>query len=549
MQWKFGITLSFLFSLIIPATPVPKVHADSVTPTSEVVISEVKLGGDSYSQGTDQPKDPQEFITLYNQTKSDIDLTGWVIEYAKTTFDKTYCSDTNWISHSVSSSASQTSLSGILKAGQVSTPIVRSLTDNTAASLHLVNSSDKTNPAVEDLVGWGTNAPCSETSATAIPSNGKSIKRYLDCSNLPIDSNDNSKDFAANQPPSPGTLSNPFLNSCQDNSQQATPAADQSAPTCEGVLISEILPNPSGTDTGNEFIELYNPTSNVVSLQGCSMQTTGNSKIYNLTNSMQPGEYHAFYSSETGLSLPNSAGGTAWLLSPTTELQAVTYQTDLGDDVSWAIVNNLWQSSFQPTPNASNVLVTTKPCPEGEERNPDTGYCHSVATLTTSNLSACPEGQTRNTATNRCRTTVASSTTLSSCKEGQTRNPSTNRCVSTSSLSTSLTSCKPGQERNPATNRCKAVATTAVAALKPCPAGQTRNPSTNRCRKNSNSGSTGKIASVKDVTAGSIANNPHWWAAGFAAVGATSYGVYEWRQEVWQRLSKIKSIIPRISAR
>jgi len=545
MKGKILLALGFLATIILPLFPT-SVSADTTTPSSKVIISEVKLGGDSFSQGTAQPKDPQEFVTLYNQSGSDINLTGWTLEYAKTNFDKTYCSDSNWMAHNVSSSVSQTVLSGTLKAGQASTPIARSLTDNTAGSLHLVDMSDSNNSVVQDLVGWGISAPCQETAAASTPSNGKSIKRYLDCNNLPIDTNDNSKDFAANQPPSPGTLSYPYQTTCQQDDTLSTSALP--ATTCEGIVISEILPNPSGADTDNEFIELFNPSLDIISLQGCSLQTTGSSKIYNFNNtSLQPGEYHAFYGSDTGLTLPNSAGGTVWLLSPTTELQAITYQNSLDDDVSWILINNSWQATFQPTPNAANVLQATKPCAEGEERNPDTGYCRSIATLTTSNLSACPEGQERNPDTNRCRTITIVSASLTPCKEGQTRNPATNRCITAGSSSSPLTSCKAGQERNPETNRCKAIATIASTTLKPCPAGQERNPSTNRCRK-STSGTSSKLTSVKDAATGSLTNNPHWWLAGFAAVGATSYGVYEWRQEVLQTLNRIKTKIPGISS-
>jgi hypothetical protein len=49
------------------------------------------------------------------------------------------------------------------------------------------------------------------------------------------------------------------------------------------------------------------------------------------------------------------------------------------------------------------------------------------------------------------------------------------------------------------------------------------------------------------VATGSIANSPHWWLAGFAVVGATGYGVYEWRQEVWDFLNRIKTNLPVIS--
>jgi hypothetical protein len=517
MKWKLGVLLGFLASIVLPAFSTQLASADgAVIIAPAVIISEVKLGGDSFSQGVDQPKDPQEFLTLYNQSAAAVDLTGWTLEYAKPTFDKSFCADGNWLSHSVNSSASQTSLSGTLQPGQVSTPIVRSLTDNAAGSVHLINASDKNNLIIEDLVGWGDTAPCNESAAASTPSNGKSIKRYLDCNNLPIDTNNNTRDFTTSQPPSPGVLGNPYLTICTDNSANDPTQTQQS--TCEGAVIDEFLPNPAGTDTGNEFIELYNPTSSIISLQGCSLQTTASNKVYNFGNvSLQPGEYHAFYNSETGLTLANAAGGTVWLLSPNTELQAINYQAGLDDNVAWGLIAGAWQATYQPTPNAANILLATKPCPVGEARNIDTGFCRGSASLTTSSLAVCKSGQERSTDTNRCRS-------------------------SASSTASSLTPCKPGQERNLATNRCKAIANTAAANLKPCATGQERNPATNRCRK-ATTGVAGKISSVKDTATSSIANSPHWLLAGFAALGATGYGIYEWRQEVLQFLSKIKAAI------
>jgi hypothetical protein len=527
MKGKQAILVVFMVTVFLPAIPISQAFADATNAVPPVIISEVKLGGDSYSQGTDQPKDPQEFITLYNQSSDDINLSGWVLEYAKPTFDKSFCSDTNWLKHNVSGSVSQTTLTGNLQPGHASTPISRALTDNSGGSLHLVNAADKNNLILEDLVGWGTNAPCSETAPASTPSNGKSIKRYLDCNtNAPIDTKDNSQNFAGNQPPSPGTLANPYLINCENDSTTNAAVSSQ-AITCEGVVVSELLPNPAGTDTGNEFIELYNPTGAVILLQGCSLQTTANSKVFNFPNiTLQPGEYHAFSNSETGLTMANSAGGTVWLLSPSTELQAIPYPANLDDDVAWAFVAGSWQATYQPTPNAANVLIATKPCAAGEERNPDTGYCHNTATVSASSLAPCKEGQERNLDTNRCRNaTTAPSSTLKTAK----------------TTSSALTPCKPGQERNPATNRCRSIVTTASATLKPCAAGQERNPATNRCRKiSAASAAASKLSTVKDNVSGSMITRPHWWLAGFAAVGATSYGVYEWRQEALQFLGRLK---------
>lgn len=511
----------FLVTVLLPIFAVLPASATETTDIiPAVIISEIKLGGDSYSQGLNQPKDPQEFITLYNQSDTEVDLQGWTLEYAKVTFDKAFCGDADWMAHSVNGSVSLSELSGSLKPHQVSTPIVRSLTDKVEGSLRIVNRSDALNPTVQDLVGWGINAPCAENNPTSIPANGTSLKRFLDCdSNNPLDTNDNNLDFATDQPPSPGSLDSPYVTDCQQDT--TTDQSQTPQPTCEGVIISEFLPNPAGADTGNEYIELYNPTGETISLTGCSLQTSASSKTYNFSDAaLQSKEYQAFYNEETGLTLSNSNGGTVWLLSPTTELQAITYPSDLDDNDSWALSGGSWYATYKLTPGASNIIEEFKPCPAGQQRNPATGYCRNVVTLTTSTLGTCPAGKVRNPATNRCRYIASSGSTL--------------------------TPCKPGQTRNPATNRCKAVATLASASLKPCAPGQERNPSTHRCRK-ATSANASNLPNVKDVASGSIASNPHWLLAGLAIAGATSYGIYEWRQEVLQLLSRLKTKLPKFS--
>ena len=519
MKWRLVIVFEFVISLLLPILPAKPALAASDSP--KIVINEIKLGGDSYSQGPDQPKDPQEYVTLYNASDNDVSLDGWLLEYAKPTFNKTYCGETSWVSHSISGSASSTKLSGMLPAGEVSQPIVRSLTDNTTGALHLVDATDSSNSAVTDLVGWGTTAPCSETSAAATPTNGKSLKRYLDCeTDYPIDTDDNSDDFAASQPPSPGTLGNPYASTCKSDSTTATQPTGST--TCEGMLISELLPNPAGTDTGKEYIELSNPTQSPIPLAGCSLQTSAGEKVYNFNNvALNPGEFRAFYSLETGLTLANAAGGTVWLLSPTTELQSVTYPANLDDDVAWALVGSTWTATYQATPNADNILLDSKPCPAGQERSADTGRCRNSLTLSTSNLGPCPVGQTRNPDTNRCRSLTSAST------------------------SSSLTPCKAGQERNPATNRCRSVLS-AGTSLKDCPAGQIRNPTTHRCRKSTSVASIGNVKDIKTATVPS--DSTKWVVVGGSLLAALAFAVYEWRQEIMLKYLDIKAKFVRTKA-
>jgi hypothetical protein len=545
---------------IIPLSAASIVHADAVpaTPsaTGHVIINEVKLGGTNTT--------PEEYVTLFNAGTTAVTLDQWKLEYAKTGAAVT-CPGAGW---SVPSSQI-TTLSGTLEPDQLSAPITRSLTDSKGGALHLVDAGG----TVQDLVGWGSTAspsPCSEQAAAQIPTTGKSILRYLSCADsFPVDSDNNASDFTAPSAPNPTGLSGQYAASCQSDSNPApvSPGSSgstdisgdtsPSGPTCEGVLVNEILPNPAGTDTGHEFIELHNPTVAAISLDGCALQTSNSTKLYNFSGiSLAAGEYHAFYDDQTGLTLPNAAGGTAFLLTPTEEIQSITYPANLGDDVAWAKFSDTWESTYTPTPNAANALQSEASCPTGQERDPTTDRCKIPVTPDT--LVPCKPGQERNPDTNRCRSILAAGATLTPCKPGQERNPATNRCKAISSTGTSsLTPCKAGQVRNPVTNRCKSAASSSStlkackagqvrnpatnrckaagsgSTLKPCTAGQVRNPLTNRCRKSTTAG----IANVADVKSQSTAGAANWrWLMGIVIVtGALAYAAYEWRQEFANR--------------
>lgn len=67
-------------------------------------------------------------------------------------------------------------------------------------------------------------------------------------------------------------------------SDDSTSAGSESTSTDDGnngssvanhVVVNEFEMNPSGTDSGNEWVELYNPTSSSVSIGGWKIKTTG----------------------------------------------------------------------------------------------------------------------------------------------------------------------------------------------------------------------------------------------------------------------------------
>ena len=276
--------------------------------------------------------------------------------------------------------------------------------------------------------------------------------------------------------------------------------------TCEGVVITEVLPNPDGSDTNNEFIELYNPTTDIISLETCSLQVSSSTKKYTFGASsiMQPGQYVAVPDSVSGLTLPNAAGGTVWLLTTADEVSSVTYPGDLDDDVSWAAIGGTWSQTYQLTPGGENASVPLQPCAPGQQRNDETNRCESIVTTALVSLTPCKVGQERNPDTNRCRTVATASSLLVACKEGQVRNPDTNRCRATVTTASALSPCEEGQERNPETNRCRKVVDSDSATL----------------------------AAVTDVKSETVQSSPKWWLAVAAATLAIGYGVFEWRSDI-----------------
>lgn len=483
------------------------VQADDIGPPN-VLIAEIQTG-------TVQAAN-QEFVELYNPGDISRDMTGWRLEYKSAT-------GASW--------TMKADLSGMLAPHSVylistadylesQTTLMAGLS---AEGGHIrLSGLEGSRTVVHDVVGWGM-ADSAPGAAAPAPAAGQSIQRCF-TGNETMQTSNNSVDFKQYPTASPG----------QKQQCDITPVPNNS-PGCVGILFSEVLPNPDGADTQNEFIELYNPTALPVSLQECKLQL--DDSIYTLSSSasIPSGSYLLLYSHESGISLPNTAGGTMHLLSSAGELRdSVIYPPSLDMDVAWMRTEDGWKLTYTPTPGFPNILQSSKPCPPGQDRNEETGRCKTPDTP----AALCAPGQVRNLETNRCKGTATVTAELAPCPIGQQRNPTTNRCRSTVLASTTLVPCKEGQERSPETNRCRTSATSSNMPT-PCSAGQERNPETNRCRKVAST--TKNPATIHDVRSASIKNTIGWWVAGVVASVALGYAAYEWRREIvrlCQRLAR-----------
>jgi hypothetical protein len=127
--------------------------------------------------------------------------------------------------------------------------------------------------------------------------------------------------------------------------------------------ISEVLPNPAPpvTDADGEFIELYNSNNSVFDLSGFSLQA-GTTSLHKYTfpdgTHIGPHQFLAFYSSDTGLSLSNSDGQVKLLEPGGNVLGQTDEYTSAKDGNAWVAKDGLWQWTTKPTPNAANIIIT-----------------------------------------------------------------------------------------------------------------------------------------------------------------------------------------------
>lgn len=395
------ISLFVVFVLCLPF----KTWAASVP----VLISEVQTGSATSAS--------QEFVELYNPTDQDVSLNSWTVEYKPATSG-------SW--------AKRATLSGTIKSHGfylVAPKTYLSQADadwssglsGTGGHVRLVDS-DKT---VMDLVGYGETANAAETAPAAAPPAGQSIERLagrlIEDGGNAVDTDDNSKDFVIRTTPQPQSTSSALeVPAASNDVPDADKPVDDPSPTPVTYLplqLSELLVNPASplTDAKDEFIEIYNPNQQPVSLAGYTLRTGSSFHDYYVLGevNISPNDYYTVYSSDSHLSLTNS-GGAAQLLDPT---GVVVSQSDAYEAApegqSWALIDGTWQWTLQTTPDRPNVLV--KPVV-------DVASVSTTASGTTKKASSTTSAKTT--------TAPTSKSTATKVAAAKTSKPSTTKTVS-----------------------------------------------------------------------------------------------------------------------
>jgi hypothetical protein len=292
-------------------------------------------------------------------------------------------------------------------------------------------------------------------------------------------------------------------------------AADSCVLDILPLVVNELLPNPTGTDSGNEFIEIYNPNDVPIDTSWFNVHVGLDlDDIYSFPvgTIIQPGQYFSLSSSQVPFTLVNTSSQVALeLVDGTVISQSDTYVSP-ADGEAWALIGGIWQYTNQPTPGALNLPATIEAVD---------------ITETASGLQPCATNQYRSPDTNRCRLISSTTSLLTPCKDGQYRSEVTNRCRSLALDGGTLTPCKDNQVRSEETNRCRDINSTAT-TLKPCADNQYRSETTHRCRNIVQLTSAPFPVQPVASSSGSLTG---WWVAGGVASLAFGYAAWEWRRE------------------
>ncbi len=207
----------------------------------------------------------------------------------------------------------------------------------------------------------------------------------------------------ASPAPPPAVITSPSPTPTPSPSPVPPPAAPQSGE----VWINELLPNPVGTDTGQEWLELSNASQRELDVSGLKVARANGSTVVTVPagTTIAPGGF--LWLSDLSGSLVND-GDTLTLKTVTTELDQVTYDDTGAEGESWARFSaETGEWTNRPTPGSANLAATAvEPPADPPPANPPAGTAASSGTGTTAKAATTKATTKKATTTKKPSTTA-----------------------------------------------------------------------------------------------------------------------------------------------
>ncbi|MEA3398672.1 MAG: lamin tail domain-containing protein [Patescibacteria group bacterium] len=334
------------------ATTTPQEDADSATEHNnenspqELIETEndesviFYLGDVLINEFVSDPTDgEEEWVELFCALNQEINLSGWIIEEgsgAKTTINNKNISQNNYI-------------------------IIEKPKGNLNNKGDIIFLRDNTGKLIDKIAygNWENNSFNSNAPAADDP---KSTARKINGQTT----YNNFNDFAVTLTPTKGqpNIITPEKEDEAEISQQELADYDYS----KNIEITELLPNPDGRDTEQEFFELYNTGKTDINLNGWRLGDESKKRFqFTADASIKPQKYLVVYRSESKLALNNSADSLK-LFQPLKDDPFLTIKyTKAIEGWSYALDNsktNRWAWTETITPGEENQIKSVNHAPQ-----------------------------------------------------------------------------------------------------------------------------------------------------------------------------------------
>ena len=360
---------------------------------SSVVINEIQTGGADADD---------EFIELWNGSDTAIVLEDWSLQYKTAT--GTTINKRNFENGATIPAQGYYLVATKEYTGSSTADLIQSSISlaKSGGNLFLVRNQEmitnKDDADVVDRVAWGT-GDSAETSAGTAPEAGQSIAR-----DDGLDTNNNAKDFSVQTTPTPAhtktaTTTGSVPASSQSTALPPSNTSTNATPKKESVKeekgmlsITEILPNPVGSDEG-EFIELYNTGTATMPLTGWRITNRLEQEYILKEGAIAPKEYRVLWREQSGLALQNDRDDIR-LFAPdkdrATEVIKFTAAPEGSALMRYENDAVVWTTT--PTPGETNHLVKERNAPRVMLHMPKEGVVGDVLNFDASD-SFDPQGQ------------------------------------------------------------------------------------------------------------------------------------------------------------
>lgn len=276
----------------------------------------------------DPVDDEEEFVELYNRTGQTIDVRGWWIE---------------------DGSEAKTLLEGTIQSkGFLVVERPKGSLNNSGDRVVLIEPRGQ---EIDEVVYGSWQGGQSHNNAST-PPEGTSLARIKDGEDTSISKND----FAVTSAITRGASNRITAPAVGSSNARAT-----SGP----ILLTELFPNPEGTDEDKEFIELKNNSSSTVDLSGWQIVTP--LKEFTIaTSTITAGGFLVLPRSVTHLVLHNSGKEIVELKNADgSVMDKIEYSGTVKESFSFARrgVTKQWAWTTKPTPGVENIITGVNAAP------------------------------------------------------------------------------------------------------------------------------------------------------------------------------------------